>query len=553
MFVEKDSIKFKYRTGGEIDSIDMTFSNHISNFSGNSLNTQNNLVSNSFLQKRNGLQNFREPFEYQEMKNSGSPHLGFAYTFGSQGNQFLHFDYQYVISKNRLLNINYLRNSSNGFLRNSKYFDNTIDIQLRKNGKKYSSLFQGYFTNKSIGLNGGVTDFTYIDLQGLDYIPVANTSAKSVIKIAEMKYQNYFNLLDDSLSGFGLTTKHTFAITNREFSETNKILNSNYDSTQTNDQYRLASIANGAGVYFKTKKLMLDALIQHKYWDFQNLGDHKDTNEVNITSSIIYKSGNYNFKNELNSNLLGAGGEWMNKANFNFKKNRFHISVSMQTEQKWPDVFQRFYFSNSTSYTLKKYNLQTRIYSIFQAKYEFSKRNFIAIEYSNSKLNNNYFFINGTWRNDTLTSILINSFKVNGSVTIGKFTLQPSITMNSTSSNYNFLPQLVLNSRLFYKKKMFKAKKLEGIYGVDFSYVSKYRLLNYNYRIDVFTTENQLINFHTMTNLSAFFGFSLGEFRFYTRIENIGYFWNNSDNQIVVGYPIQKNFIRLGITWDFFN
>ena len=100
---------------------------------------------------------------------------------------------------------------------------------------------------------------------------------------------------------------------------------------------------------------------------------------------------------------------------------------------------------------------------------------------------------------------------------------------------------------------MFKAKKLEGIYGVDFSYVSKYRLLNYNYRIDVFTTENQLINFHTMTNLSAFFGFSLGEFRFYTRIENIGYFWNNSDNQIVVGYPIQKNFIRLGITWDFFN
>ena len=44
-------------------------------------------------------------------------------------------------------------------------------------------------------------------------------------------------------------------------------------------------------------------------------------------------------------------------------------------QQKWPDVFQRFYFSNSTSYTLKKYNLQTRIYSIFQAKYEFSKRN----------------------------------------------------------------------------------------------------------------------------------------------------------------------------------
>ncbi len=553
MFIEKDSIKFGYRTGGDIDSIDMTYANHLSNFAGTTFNTQNNLVSNLFLQKRSGLQNFREPFTFNDLRYSSSPHLGFSYSFGSKGSQFLHFDYQYAISKNTLLNINYLRNSSNGFLRNSKYFDNTFDVQIRKNGKSYSNLFQGFYSNRSIGLNGGVTDFTLIDSQGLDYVSIENSSAKSMIKLAEIKDQNFFNLLKDSLKGFGLTTKHIYSVTRREFSETNKIFNANYDSTQTHDQYRLAGISNGAGIYIKSTKLCFDILIQHKYWDYQNLGTHKDTSEVNLTSSIEYNTRNIRFKNDLNSNLIGAGGEWSNKATLNLKTRRLNYKISLQAEQKWPDVFQRLYFSNSLAYHLNNYKLQTRIYSAFEMKYDFSLRNFIQLEYANSNLINNYFFIGNQWRNDTLKSLLINSFKLKWSLTIGKFTLQPSFTYNLTPTNFDFLPKTVFNSRLFFKKKMFKAKKLEGIYGVDFSYISNYRLLNYNYRVDVFTTENQLLKFENMTNLSAFFGFSLGEFRFYTRVENIGYFWNNSANQIVVGYPIQKNFIRLGITWDFFN
>ena len=75
----------------------------------------------------------------------------------------------------------------------------------------------------------------------------------------------------------------------------------------------------------------------------------------------------------------------------------------------------------------------------------------------------------------------------------------------------------------------------------------------YNYTIDVFSIENTSKQFVQMTNLSAFFGFTLGDFRMYARMENIGYFWNDKRNQIVEGFPIQKNFIRLGVTWDFFN
>jgi hypothetical protein len=59
--------------------------------------------------------------------------------------------------------------------------------------------------------------------------------------------------------------------------------------------------------------------------------------------------------------------------------------------------------------------------------------------------------------------------------------------------------------------------------------------------------------FESMVNVGAFFGITINEFRMYARMSNIGYFWNNRLNQQLVGYPIQKNLIQLGITWDFFN
>ena len=134
--------------------------------------------------------------------------------------------------------------------------------------------------------------------------------------------------VNDSLKGFGLTTKHIYSVTRREFSETNKIFNANYDSTQTHDQYRLAGISNGAGIYIKSTKLCFDILIQHKYWDYQNLGTHKDTSEVNLTSSIEYNTRNIRFKNDLNSNLIGAGGEWSNKAMLNLNTRRLNYKIS---------------------------------------------------------------------------------------------------------------------------------------------------------------------------------------------------------------------------------
>ncbi len=553
LFIEKDSILFTHKTGGNIDSLDMSYSSQVSTFSGGSLNTFNSNISPKFIFEKVGLQNFRNTISFKQMVFSGLPHLGFSYSFGSKGTQFLHFDYQQALSKKTLLNLNYQRNSSNGFLRNSKYSDNTFIIQIRKNNKFYSYYLESSYCSKITGLNGGVSNYENIESQGLEFLPIYNSNSKNNIKIASVNLNNYFNLFNDSINAIGIITKHTYEVLNREFTEEKLIKNWNIDSLKTRDQYRFASIKNSSGLYLKSKSIYFDFLIQQRYWDYQNLGIHHDTSEINLTSALKVNIKKIELKNDIIFNLIGAGGEWSNKSVISTKYKKININGTVQFEQKWPEAFQRFYFSNNYSYKLGEYKMQNRINSSILASYKLNNFKFLQISYSNSILHNNYFFIDSLWRNDTLNLISLNSLSFNGAFNIGVFNIQPNITLNIPSLNFSYLPRTTLNSRFFIKKKMFKAKKMEGIYGLDLAWISSYKLMSYNSIIDVFTLNETKSVFHPMTNLSAFLGFSVGEFRFFARIENIGYFWNNKSNQILVGFPIQKNFIRLGLTWDFFN
>ena len=554
LFTEKDTITFSNRAGGKIDSLDMSYTNQLATFSGGGLNCTNNVFTPQFFFQTTGLQNFRTIKPLKPMQFSGVPHIGFTYSFGSKGSQFLHFDYQQAFSKKVLLNVDGLRNSSNGFLRNSKFNDNVVNVQLRRCDKFYSLLLEGSYASKAISLNGGITNDTFLTIQGLDFMPVAKNDAKNSIKMANVKLSHYFNLLKDSVNGFGLVIKNQYEATNRVYSETaDSVPNWNIDSMKTRDQYRLASIRNSAGIYYKQKRIYIDFLLQHRYWDYQNITKHRDTNEINATSSLRFDTKQFSLKNELTLNIIGAGGEWSNKSYLSTSFGKIDFSGTFQIEQKWPDAFQRFYFSNYYNYQLISYQLQTRVHTAATASYSFSSKHSIQLNYANTLLKNNYFFINNTWRNDTLDNVMLNSLSASGSFSFGIFTIQPKATLTVSTANFNYIPATTFNSRIFLKKRMFKAKKMEGIIGTDISWISSYNLLSYNTPMDAFIFNSTPQKFNSMTNLSAFVGFAIDEFRFYARVENIGYIWNDRTNQVVVGYPIQKNFIRLGITWDFFN
>lgn len=553
---EMDTIRFGYRTGGEIDSLDFTNAYPLSVFSGGGLNIYNNYLDLENLYSMNGLMNFVSPSPYSKLKFSALPHLGFSYSFGSAGIQFVHFDFQQKINKT-LVNLNFNRSSSNGFMRNSAFLKNDFKARIRRDGKYVDINIDAFYNNKDIGLNGGFTNDTFLDLQGLEFLPVLYDNAQSFFKISEFELSNFFHSESDSLlvdkRKIGFQTLHRYNSLSRAFTNDIKLSDYNYDSIATNDQYRYASILNGAGLYLKNKQVFFNVLINHKYWDYQNLGRHLDTSEINLASDLSFKSNKIELSNKFNFNFIGAGKERSNVSHLTFTSSRLSLNLGFDFSQMWPLAFQRRYYSNSYDLKITDYQLQTKIKLNFGGCLSLKNEQAFKFNLESSSLKNNYFFIDSLWRNDTLNSITFHSFNIGGSFHYKHLYINPDLNFNLVSNNLDLMPSFTFNNRLFLKGKLFKAKKMEGIAGLDVAFLSSYKTLNYNPIMDLFYFNNGNEKFKDYTSLSVFFGFEISEFRFYARLENISYSLTDKKNQSVIGYPVQPNFVRLGIVWDFFN
>lgn len=553
---QMDTIRFGYRTGGKIDSLDFTNASQLSVFSGGGLNIYNNYLGVDNIYTMNGFMNFISPSSYSKLKFSALPHLGFSYSFGSGGVQFVHFDFQQKVNKT-LVNLDFNRSSSNGFMRNSAFLKNDFKLRLRRDGKYLDVKIDAFYNNKDIGLSGGVTNDTFIDLQGLEFLPVLYDNAKSLLKLSEFELTNLFHRESDSLgickSKLGIQTIHRFNSVSRVFTNDVKLFDYNYDSTNTNDQYRYASVLNGAGLYFKSKQLFLNVLMNHKYWDYQNLSRHSDTSEINITSDFHFQSKNFELSNKFNYNFVGAGNEHNNVSNLRVTLSKLRLNFGVDYSQMWPLVVQRKYYSNSYDLKLQGFQLQTKTKFVFGGDLALKNNQVLKFKLVSATLKNNYFFIDSIWRNDTLNLLNLQTFNIGGSFHYKHLYVNPDVNFNIVSNNLNLMPSFAFNNRLFLKGKLFKAKKMEAILGVDVAFLSSYKTLNYNPVMDLFYFNKGGQKFNDYTTLSVFFGFEISEFKFYARLENISYSLVDKKNQSVIGYPVQPNFVRLGIVWDFFN
>jgi hypothetical protein len=559
VYSEKDTLKYGYRSSGSIDSMDIKVSGILTNIPGGSFGNQSYLT-NDFLMNHAQFQLLQGNTLNQSFKFSALPHIGFNYSFGSKGTQLLNVDYEQAFKKNVLLNVFINQNSSQGVLKNSDFTSRSFQINLRRNGKFFSFKLEGNYSYKKTKLNGGVYNDSTILSNGLEYVNVLSSTANKTYsehKNVNLLIDNHFNVLKDSLRFLGLITRHHLKIDNRVYNEQMTSL-SNYnhyyiDSFITRDQFQLASLKNGAGIFTKLRNVYFDALLNYRYWNTQNITIHHDTSEVDLSSSLKVLNKKYSFVNSFNFNLIGAKNEWSNETSISTKISKLHASIYGKVEQKLPIPFQRYYYSNNYTTTLSNYQLQSRILLNGSLKYVFDSLKQVGVEATSLTMNNNYFFIDSVWRNDILKSFSNTSLTVFGSYTFRKITIQPRCVFSFPTSNFQYVPKYNLNARIFRKGRAFKSKKLEYIYGADISWISDYKLMNYSRVLDVMTLNQSKSSVESMVNVGAFFGITINEFRMYARMSNIGYFWNNRLNQQLVGYPIQKNLIQLGITWDFFN
>jgi hypothetical protein len=71
----------------------------------------------------------------------------------------------------------------------------------------------------------------------------------------------------------------------------------------------------------------------------------------------------------------------------------------------------------------------------------------------------------------------------------------------------------------------------------------------------VFDLENSSLNpiSSGFMNMSAFASFEVETFRLFLRMDNLAYFWQNRQIEIIYGYAFPSSQLKVGITWDFWN
>ena len=556
LFGELDTLTHAHRIGGSIDSIDLITGQNTSTLAGGGWNTRANSFDTDFFMKNAGGQQFFSFGEWKKLQFSGLPHLGFAYSFGSKGMQYVQAEFQQVYRKKLMLNVFYEKNTSNGFLRNSDFDHNNVQVQLNKFGKVYSFDLKSSYESSRVSQSGGLQVDTLPELFDLQFLPVNKSLAETKTQRSRIELTNYIDLLKDSTKAFGLFTNHHLKIKKFRYSEQDTLYGIysvlNYDTLNTYDQHQWSEVANGAGLFYSGKRILLKAQPLISYWNFQNLGRFNDTVELDLKSDISYTGRFFKLNQSLNYNLIGAQNEWSNKFDFGFRKGDFRLSISSNLSSLLPDYYQRYAQGNNYFSIGNNFERQGRSNQKIAVGYERSKFS-ISGRFGFTQLKNNYWFVDTMWRNDSLQSV---SFAQIGLITAASF----GVLNIHFNYNYSIFPESLtiipvhqLFGRIYLKGNLFKAKKMKAYTGVDVAYLSSFQRIGYYSQVAAFDLNNPDVTSEYTSALHFFTGFQIDEFKFFLRVENLNYFWSDRNLQQVRGYPIPSAQFRLGITWDFFN
>lgn len=563
-----DTILFTERTGGIQDTLDIAGNPLPSAFDGGrNLSSQQALSADQLFYDFRGYR-LNQFAGQSRMRYSSLPHLGFAYSFGSQGTQFLHLRYTQAFLHGFKLNLDYDRMTGAGFLRSSDFTSDNVRFRLQREGLRYSMKFSGSFQSYNVSHPGGITTDTAslsipIDSLigiGLEFVPSERT-ANSQTRMATAELQNFVNFTSDSLNHFGLVTKHRFEIINRKYFETNPTFGQNlagysllnYDSIQTQDVWNHPSIANGAGVYFlnKTTGFYIDGTIQHRYWNSWDVRDLRDTSEIDLKSELRFEWKGISLKNSLRFNIVGGFNGWENRSGASYSNKKLDVNAHALFSSLPADAIQRFYYGNNYDYALNTINRQVW-FKVGGAASYLVKKDLLSLEGKATlfSMPSVYTFNGNDWGlNDSLGTV--NSIQLGAHLQWKFLHWRPAVVFSSDRNN--FLPTFQGYSRLYVKMRLFKAKKLAAILGIDGSFNNGFAVRNYIPSMDAFTWDNTLGTNPGLANLHAFASLGIGQFRFYARFESIGYFWNDRTALDAYRYTIAGTRVRIGFSWDFFN
>jgi hypothetical protein len=549
-----DTIRPGYQTHGSSDSIDRCIGDILTTLPGG-LGLSDGIYQLPFYANHsNGILS-KNTLEWKPMRMAGVPHIGLIYSFGNRGTQYAGLEYQQAFGKKHLLNLDYTKLKSNAYLRNNAFSRDDLQLQFRRHAQVYSFQFKSAWLRDSSQQSGGVRVDSLVGLFGLQLLPVVKENAAFRQSILHVSWDNYVNISGDSVLRYGLYSNHNLHVRNRKYYESDT-LSGIYDSVYiddqtTRDQFQWSAIHNAAGLFFENKHHNFKLTGDHVFWRIQNLGQGKDTSELNLHLMYQWSMRNVQFSNVTSYNIVGAANEFREYAAVAFSLKSLDFKVQLNYENALPDYYIRQAFGNNYNWT-NPWSKQQKLFANAKIIWSPSTIWNVYILANALRLKNNFFFQNSQWVQLT-ENIQMSQVKVGGFAKWKGLSLQPEYTLSTHSGTLQLMPRHMANARLMLKGGLFKAKRLKAYIGVDAQWLSsadRLTFMPYINSFDWFTPSGSMSGF---TDLHAFIGFQIDVFRFFVRMEHIGYYWNDTQIQAVKGFPFAEPNLRFGVTWDFFN
>jgi len=557
LFSGVDTIKAGFETGGNLESTDKEVGFLSSTIPGGGF-TRNAIVLQPHEWVDNsGSQRFFSHKSWNKMRFSGMPHMGFAYAFGGNGMQYIHVNFQQAFTQKLLLNIDFSKSSAANFLRSNEFAHNDLQIQLNRKSERFSFATKLGYESADVSQSGGLVSDSLVNDLPLIFLPVNKQNARLETKRFRLAHVNYIDFQKDSLIEVGLYTKHDLSIKKFTYSETDANLASiyaqiNMDSVQTADQHQWSQIANGSGFFYKNKQQFIQLGLESRFWNFQNLGKYYDTLEMVLIGDYHLKKNGFQLDNQTEFSLVGAANELFSRSTLSKNVGTTQFKASIYFENKLPAVHQRYAIGNNYSTYLQSPTKQTVFQPAISLRNRFSSF-LVGVNYSYTALRDVYYFVVDQWRNDLFPKLNFHQIKLDGKFTFKKLIAEPTYTFTHVTPEFTAIPQHQLNARFYWKNTVFKEKKMTAYAGFDLSAVSRYSRLGFYSNIGAFAFDNLGVEADGWLNAHVFAGFKLDVFKFFVRMENLAYFWNDKSIPLLNSFPIPTNQLRVGLTWDFFN
>ena len=544
-----DTLKYRHATLGDLDTLDEVVRQLASSFMYNESVNPYIFQPNQLFYTGNSIFLTSNPNQ-KNLIFSALPHIGFGYSFGAQATQKLDFDYEQAFKHGFLINSSIHNFKTNGFFRNTNAQNSNYQVALARNGKWHSFQLRANYQKIIRNWSGGIQNDSLVEIFSPELIPVWKENAESMHKNLSVRLSNKFSIIQDSIRKVGFATNHGYSRFKRLYGENDSLSAIyqvvNLDSLKTNDSLLQQTVTNDFGLFYKSKNVNFEGGVSSSYWNYQAFAYQNDTLEIGIYSDIYLKMNKLSFKQNGNYNFIGASNGFHNSMSLSGNIVGLDFNVSHQFINELPSVFQRFFYSNNVAY--KTANLEKQWFQNLKAQ--------VGRKFGKQLFQLSYEFGQLTWRNDLSTSRgIYNQVQLkthlNWRWLNGHFIYQ----YTAIEEIKRFTPTHLLNARLFAKGGIFKAKKLKALAGIEFMLTSSYKRLNFLPQMTVFDLENSTLNpiSSGFMNMAAFASFEVETFRFFVRMDNLAYFWQNRQIDIIEGYAFPSTQLKVGITWDFWN